>query len=492
MKKSLITFYFFFFVVGCLVTKSFQGVVLGGHVLSSENELLSDSFIFKAVEASNSLINPIVSYLLELLYNPYLISLLLNGLIASLYFVGISTFFRYEKVEKIILGSLIVYVSELYKITFSYDVALIESYSTYGYLGLAISLLVIGLAVREKKYCYMSVSGGLLFFHPAYFFWTITILAPTIISDIKKISIKNKITFFSSFTLVCLGYIAINFKLLSKVFSHKVNLELLRIIDVHRVKLTIESPDLYLLVVSILSFIYFLFIKSNRNRFERIIISLSFSLFVFNLLYQFDLLPEMFIALMPQKLYGIFNMLIVIYLVNKLLMKVTLRLDQRAIKMSLSILLVIFIIKDVYPRIDKSFLEKVLSTQRVKNVDIVHKRVLSFKCEHIIFFTEAYPISAVDWLDVMIFDSELAVLGVDYLSDIYGVDIEDNYDYWNEQGVIPYYYLQNVWQNKKNNDWKKLSQKYKIDFVISPNEWDLDLPFVREIEGCKIYKAIMI
>ncbi len=96
-------------------------------------------------------------------------------------------------------------------------------------------------------------------------------------------------------------------------------------------------------------------------------------------------------------------------------------------------------------------------------------------CRHVQYLTKNPVLIEVDTMDDLSYFPSISSRFNEIMKDIYGYGFADRPDSWGNQVHIPENAIQELWEKRSKEDWKRLSYAYTFKGIITPIEWNLKL-----------------
>lgn len=386
--------------------------------------------------------------------------------------------------------------------------SLIFSEHTYGMMSLALTTFSFGLLANNNLFAAYLFSFSLFAIHPIVGAWVIIIKSIYLfIPGIEKLSKKR---IFKG--IVCgaiLTTISFLFFLISSIEKGFTDIQLLKVYlevwDGHRA----ISPNLhyeYLLktIVLIISLLFLIKIYSSLsfrrgyNHILILLISVTASTLIY-LLYQLlpDIFPDSISRIMPARFIMLHSFLGWPVILSILYFFLESRLPKKKVFFVFLCFFILIFIQG-YKKINVIKNNLLVSFQKeedlkvvnfVKETDFDGYILVSSNISNFIFKKTQKPIllhtEAIDFLPYhpYLLDNFFEILKIVY-------DIESFNPPEKNNPSLPDNYIKKNFEGKKISEWSTIKNKYNVNFIIVPNNWDLKLDLVEKDDKFKLFKIL--
>jgi hypothetical protein len=74
------------------------------------------------------------------------------------------------------------------------------------------------------------------------------------------------------------------------------------------------------------------------------------------------------------------------------------------------------------------------------------------------------------------------------LLDVYGADLLNPPDGARQKNVLPRELHRDLWEHNSQQRWQEIRRTYDVRVVVTPADWQLDLPVAAEAPGVRLYR----
>ncbi len=386
--------------------------------------------------------------------------------------------------------------------------SLIFSEHTYGMMSLALTTFTFGLLANNNLFAAYLFSFFLLAIHPIVGAWVVIIKSIYLfIPGIEKLS---KRTIFKG--IICgsiITIISFLFFFTSSIERGFADIQLLKVYlevwDGHRA----ISPHLhyeYLLktIVLIISLIFLIkiylssSIRQGYNHILILLISVTASASIY-LLYQLlpYIFPDSISRIMPARFIMLHSFLGWPVILSILYFFLESRFPKKKVFL-VSLCFLILIFAQGYKKINLIKNNLIISFQQEENLKVINYMkesnfdgyiLVSSNISNFVFKKTQKPIllhtEAIDFLPYhpYLLDNFFEILKIVY-------DIENFNPPEKNNPSLPDNYIKKNFEGKKISEWNKIKNKYNVNFIIVPNNWNLNLDLVEKDNRFKLFKIL--
>ncbi len=385
--------------------------------------------------------------------------------------------------------------------------SLIYSEHTYGMISLSLATLVFGLIANKNLLLASMTSVVLITIHPIVGLWIITIGSISIFFtkldkfEKKRIIIGFLIGFF--FLLISFTFFYLN--AIDKIpYQHSNLATYLEYWDGHR-SISREIHFEYLIKTFILFLsIYFFskyYYKSESDCYNLHFIVIFFTVIISSIIYLIykifpNIFPQIFILSIPSRFIILHSIVGWPIIVSVIFYFFQMRFNSQKISLIFYIFFGLLFIQNLDKIFDisKNFYNfKTVYNSKV--INLVNKEkadgyvITTSSLNNTVFKKTKKPILLqTESMDFVPYHPYLVDKFFSILKDIY--DIEKNKPPQKNNPSISDKYIKNLFEKKTIDNWIYLKKKYKIIYVIVPNEWNLNLNLVEKDQFLKLYKIL--
>jgi hypothetical protein len=389
---------------------------------------------------------------------------------------------------------------------------LMFSEHTNGLIAYSLSTFILGLLTIRNNFYAIFFTLILLSIHLVIGLWMSMLLIFFLYFDSKKKVKKNLVKI--ALILIFIFFYYLNFSSnsgdLAFEFNKKDYDNYFFYLEAHRTNYGnlkifhyeyIVKSIILLILISLLY--YFNYSKESFNKvFLKILfasILFSFLIYVSYKLFP-NIYPEFIIRVIPQRfflIHSIVGLPIVISIIYRLLKNF---LDKKKIKKNYSYFLIISILSiNLYTNNDKIFnrYENIAQIKNEKkNESIFWKKISdlnlkgyiltsNYLCKQTLFYSKQPLLFCFESLDYIPYIKKLASPTKLFTNNVLGVSYSE-LEYKNLGGIYEYD-LKNIYENKNSDNWKMLKEKFELNTVIVPKNWNLKIKNLILNDKYKVY-----
>lgn len=389
---------------------------------------------------------------------------------------------------------------------------LMFSEHTNGLIAYSLSTFILGLLTLRNNFYVIFFTLILLSIHLVIGLWMLMLLMLFLFFDSKKRVKKDffKITLILIFIFFYYLNFSSSYEDLAFEFNKKDYDDYFFYLEAHRTNYGSLKVFHYeyiawsIILLILISLLYYL--DNSKEKLNKVFLKIFFTSIFFSFLIYIsyklfpNIYPEFIIRVIPQRfflIHSIVGLPIIISIIYKLLKNF---LDKKKIKKNYSYYLIISILFiNLYTNNDKIFnrYENIVHIKNEKkNESIFWKKIndlnlkgyfltSNYLCKPALFYSKQPLLFCFESLDFIPYFKKLAKPTKLFTSNVLGISYSE-LEYKNLGGIYEYD-LKNIYENKNFDNWKMLKDKFGLNTVIVPKDWNLKIKNLILNDKYKVY-----
>ncbi len=387
--------------------------------------------------------------------------------------------------------------------------SLIFSAHTYGMMSLAFSSLIFGLLANRNLFASSFISMVLISIHPLVGIWMMSLLFISLL--LLNFTPKDKFHIYLGF---CLGSIItlISFTLFYFDTIEKITVDsslfsiYMEVWDGHRSQMGDIHFEYLFKTLILFTFSFFFILNTKKDAVETKNISvfiIGVSIFFSTILYlSYKIIPKIFpdflIISMPTRFIMLHSFIGWPLILSFLFFFLNKKFKKSASKILITSFIFLFLILiQNYKKIDSiknGLIANTLISKEsskvlnyLKILDYKNYIITSSNLAPVVFKKTSKPILLhTESMDFIPYHPYLANKLFDILQKVY--EIDKNKPPQKNNPSVPEKYIKNIFENKKSSEWQKIKKEFKIEYLVLPSSWSLDLKMIISDENYSLYK----